>query len=239
MELVCAEDQLQSHDQLTWFAVAKPKEIIALSSFDINKIASGPKSLPHQTCHQWQILQTYGLHFFLRLFSGVRSLTGTVFTWCFPSLVFLGQGRRQRYKALRLKWMPNYVISLCRSSNAVMLQRHSVLLRLSAAVEFWTNFTIVETRSGCLASIHGLPCCFWLNDLRTLAASLLELQTFSILFLRFCLLCFWRSNSLINLLIKRKFGYKEKPFKEKNFRSFTILFLPNFRKLYFKESPNY
>ena len=55
------------------------------------------------------------LFFFLRLFSGLRSLTGSVFTWRFLSLVFPRRGRRQCYKALRLRWKPNSVSSLCRS----------------------------------------------------------------------------------------------------------------------------
>ena len=107
-------------------------------------------------------------------------------------------------------------------------------LRSSAAVEFLTNFTVVESSSAFSALIRGLPCCFRLNDLRTLASSLLELETFSIPSLRLCLLCFWRSDSLMNLLIKRKFGYKERTYHGGKFRKFHNSVLTKFPETLFQ-----
>ena len=101
-----------------------------------------------------------------------------------------------------------------------MLRRHSVLLCSSAAVEFWINFTTIKRNFSCSALIRGLPWCFQLNDLRRLATTSFELQTFSVPSLRFCLLYFWPSDSLINLLIKRKFGYNEKTFHRGKFWKF-------------------
>ena len=76
--------------------------------------------------------------FFPKEVSGCNNLTGTVFTWLFPSELFARHGRRRIYKSFELKLHSVFVSLVQRSSKVEILRRNFVVLRLSLAVEFWT-----------------------------------------------------------------------------------------------------
>ena len=113
--------------------------ILVLSSFDKNKTASGPTSLHTSNKSSMKDFETYNLHFFPILFSGLRSLTGTIFTWTWQVKEHLYSTDKEEDRGIRqFNWSKSPTLS-------IPFADHLRLLRYGGTLSYYVQRQLLNS----------------------------------------------------------------------------------------------
>lgn len=101
-------------------AAARPSGTRALSSLDRNRTVADPNNLQISCKSSMKLFANIrSTFFFLKVFSGLKSFTGTVWTCRFPCFELERRGCNRRYVADLLKVIPMWTSFSCKSSSVL------------------------------------------------------------------------------------------------------------------------